>query len=141
MANINVGRVVLGGLVAGVVYNIGEAILNIQVLASVMEEFNKRFNLPAPGGGFIAAMTGLMFIFGIVTVFVYAALRPRFGAGARTAVISGVLVWFLSFFYATFLMTALGLFATGPSVIGAGWELVEAVLAALAGAWFYKEEA
>ena len=141
MADINVGRVILGGLVAGAVLNIGEVILNLQVLATALEDFNKKFNLPAPSGGFIATMTILMFIFGIVLVFVYAAIRPRFGAGAKTAVIAGVLFWFLSFFYVTFLNTAMGLFATGPSVLAAGYELVQTVLASVAGAWFYKEEA
>jgi hypothetical protein len=141
MANINVGRVVLGGLVAGVVLNIGEAFLNLQVLATAMEEFSKKFNLALPGGGFIATMTILMFIFGIVMMFLYAAIRPRFGAGVKTAVIAGVLVWFLSFFYVTFLNTAMGLFATGPSVLAASYELVQTVLASVAGAWFYKEEA
>lgn len=141
MANINVGRVILGGLVAGVVLNIGEAFLNMQVLATAMAEFSKKFNLPAPSGGFIATMTVLMFVFGIVLTFVYAAIRPRFGAGVKTAVIAGVLVWFLSFFYVTFLNTAMGLFATSPSVLAAGYELVQTVLAAVAGAWFYKEEA
>ncbi len=141
MANINVGKVILGGLVAGVVLNVGEAILNLQVLSSAMEEFNKKFNLTPPGGGFIATMTILMFIFGIVTVFVYAAIRPRFGAGPKTAVIAGVLVWFLSFFYASLLNMLLGLFATQPAVLAMGWELVQTVLASVAGAWFYKEEA
>ncbi|MBI1761920.1 MAG: hypothetical protein HYR56_10840 [Acidobacteria bacterium] len=141
MAKINVGRVILGGLVAGVVLNIGEAILNLKVLGTVLEEFNKKFNLPAPSGGFIATMTVLMFVFGIVLVFVYAAIRPRFGAGVKTAVIAALLVWFLSFFYSAFLNTALGLFGTGPSVVAMSWELAEAVLASLAGAWVYQESA
>ena len=36
MTNINVGRVLLGGLVAGVVLNIGEFILNGLLLAETM---------------------------------------------------------------------------------------------------------
>ncbi len=139
MSNINVGRVILGGLVAGVVYNVGEAILNMSIIAADIADFGKKYQLPEMGGGFIAKMTVLMFVFGIVTVFIYAAIRPRFGAGVKTAVIAGVTVWFLSFFYATFLMTTMGLFATAPSVKGALWELGEAVLASIAGAWVYKE--
>jgi hypothetical protein len=139
MSNINLGKVILGGLVAGVVYNIGEAILNMGILAKDMEEFSRKYQLPAMEGSFIMKMTLLMFVFGIVTVWLYAAIRPRFGAGIKTAVIAGVAVWFLSFFYATFLMHAIGLFATAPSVKGAVWELGEAVLAAIAGAWVYKE--
>ena len=139
MSNINVGKVILGGLVAGVVYNVGEAALNMGILAQDIADFGKKYQLPEMGNSFIAKMTVLMFVFGIVTVFVYAALRPRFGAGVKTAVIAGVVVWFLSFFYATFLMTTMGLFAFGPSVKGALWELGEAVLASIAGAWVYKE--
>ncbi|NOT60702.1 MAG: hypothetical protein HOP19_10825 [Acidobacteria bacterium] len=139
MSSINVGKVILGGLVAGVVYNVGEAILNMGILAQDMEEFGRKYQLPPTDGSFIAKMTILMFVFGIVTVFIYAAIRPRFGAGLKTAVITGCLVWFLSFFYATFLMQAIGLFATAPSVKGALWELGEAVLASIAGAWVYKE--
>jgi hypothetical protein len=139
MSNINVGRVVLGGLVAGVVYNIGETILNVVILGKDIEEFSKKFSLPAMSGGFIAKMTLLMFVFGIVTVFLYAAMRPRFGAGVKTAVIAGALVWFLSFFYASFLNSAMGLFDAVLAAKGAGWELGEAVLAAIAGAWVYKE--
>ena len=40
------GRVLLGGLVAGVVYNIGEAILNMQILSQAMLNFSQKFNLP-----------------------------------------------------------------------------------------------
>lgn len=139
MSNINVGRVILGGLVAGVVYNVGEAILNMGILAKDLEEFSRKYQTPPMDNSFIIKMTLLMFVFGIVTVFVYAAIRPRFGAGLKTAVITGCLVWFLSFFYATFLMATIGLFAAGPSVKGAAWELGEAILASIAGAWVYKE--
>jgi hypothetical protein len=136
---INVGRVLLGGLVAGVVYNIGEAILNMKILAQAMLEFNQKFNLPPADGGFIAKMTLLMFGFGIVTVLLYALIRPRLGPGVKTAVVAGVLVWFLSFFYSGLLNGLLGFFAPGPTLLALSWELVEASLAAVAGAWLYKE--
>lgn len=139
MTQINVGRVLLGGLVAGVVYNIGEAILNMKILAQAMLDFNQKFNLPPADGSFIAKMTLLMFVFGIVTVLLYALMRPRLGAGVKTAVVAGVLVWFLSFFYAGLLNGLLGLFAAGPTALALSWELGEAILAAVAGAWVYKE--
>lgn len=139
MTQINVGRVLLGGLVAGVVYNIGEAILNMKILAQAMQEFGQKFNIPPADGGFIAKMTLLMFVFGIVTVLLYALILPRLGAGAKTAVVAGVLVWFLSFFYAGVLNSLLGLFAPGPTMTALIWELGEAILAAVAGARFYKE--
>ena len=39
MSNINIGRVVLGGLVAGLVLNIGEFVLNDFMLGAQMKSF------------------------------------------------------------------------------------------------------
>ena len=139
MGGINLGRVVGGGIVAGIVYNVGEAILNTVVLAADLEVFQKRFSLPPVGGDFILKATIFMFVVGILNVFLYAAIRPRFGAGVKTAVIAGLLVWALSFLYMSLFNMWLGLFAMGPTMLGVGWELVEAVLASIAGAWVYRE--
>ncbi len=139
MGGINPGRVLAGGLVAGVVYNAGEAVLNTVVLAADMEVFQKKFNLPEIGGDFIMKATVLMFVVGILNVFLYAAIRPRFGAGVKTAVIAGLVVWALSFLYMSLLNMWMGLFAMGPTLLGVGWELVEAILASIAGAWVYRE--
>ena len=139
MGGINLGRVVAGGIVAGIVYNVGEVILNMVVLAADMEAFQKRFSLPPVGGDFILKATLFMLFVGILNVFLYAAIRPRFGAGVKTAVIAGLIVWALSFLYVSLFNMWLGLFPLGPTMLGVGWELVEAVLASVAGAWVYRE--
>ena len=54
MGKINFGRVLLGGLVAGLVINIGEYLLNGVVLAKQMEGTFRKMNVPAPDGNFIA---------------------------------------------------------------------------------------
>ncbi len=142
MANINVGKVILGGLVAGVVLNIGEALLNTVVLAKAMEEDFRRLNLPPqPGGDFIAKAVVMTFILGIVIVYLYAAIRPRFGAGVKTAIYAGVIAWFFAFLYVGVIQASLGLFSVQPMIIGLIWGLVEFAAGAVAGAWFYKEEA
>lgn len=139
MGKINLGRVVLGGLVAGVVYNIGEAVLNMVVIGKDLEEMIQKFNLPDTGGEFIAKATVMMFVFGIVTVYLYAAIRPRFGPGVKTAACAGLFAWFFSFFYMNIFNNMLGFFPTGATWLAIGWELVQSVLAAIAGAWVYKE--
>jgi hypothetical protein len=138
MGGINLGRVLAGGVVAGVVHNVGEAVLNTGVLAADREAFQKEFSLPPVGGDFIMKATIFMFAVGIVNVFLYAPIRPRFGAGIKTAVIAGLLVWGLSFLYMSLFNMWLGLFAMGPTLLGVGWELVEAILASIAGAWVYR---
>ena len=51
--------------------------------------------LSEPSGGQIAVFTIVGFALGIVTVWLYAAIRPRFGPGIRTAIVTGVVIWLL----------------------------------------------
>ena len=44
-------------------------------------------------------------------VWLYAAIRPRYGAGVGTAVRAGVANWFFSCVYMTIVVTNLGVFA------------------------------
>ena len=139
MGKINMGRVLIGGLAAGLVMNISEFLLNAVVLAKDLEAAMRRINLPPAGGAAIIIMIVLTFITGIVTVWLYAAIRPRFGAGPKTAIIAGLIVWFLIFAHGTVADSAMGLFPAGISLIAFVWGLFESVIGALAGAWLYKE--
>ena len=89
MGRINVGRVLLGGLLAGLVINISETILNVVVAGQAMEDGTGARNLPPVGGSAIGGFVVITFLVGIVTVWLYAAIRPRFGPGPGTAVIAG----------------------------------------------------
>ena len=135
----NMARVILGGLAAGLVINIGEFILNGVVLASSMESAMARLNLPPVGGSAIAMFVILGFALGIATVWLYAAIRPRYGIGPRTALCAGATVWFLAYLYPSVGMAGMGLFPTNLILIGVVWGLVEMLVAALAGAWLYTE--
>jgi len=68
MGNINIGRVILGGLVAGLVLNIGEFLLNGVVLAAQMKAFNAQHNFADPGSNFIIMAVLLTFVLCIVLV-------------------------------------------------------------------------
>ncbi len=139
MGNINVVRVVGGGLVAGVVYNIGEAFLNLVILKDAGEAMVEKLSIPPIGDDFIMKATVMMFVVGIANVFLYAAMRPRFGPGPKTAIFAGLAVWFLCFVYLGLMMTWMGMFEMSATLIGLAFELVEALVASLAGAWFYRE--
>ena len=139
MSKINIGRVLLGGLVAGLVLNIGEFVLNGMVLAKQMEAEFHRLNLTPPGASFIAKAVVMTFILGIAIVFVYAMIRPRFGAGARTAIIAGVTAWFFAYVYVGVINGALGLTSGNLVLVGIVWGVFEYAIAAIAGAWVYKE--
>src|SRR5262245_59019760 len=139
MKKINVGRVLLGGFIAGVVLNIGESLLNGVILAQSSEEELKKLGLPAPGGGFIAKAVVMTFILGFVIVFTYAAIRTQFGPGVKTAVYAGLFSWFCVYVYVGVIQTGLGFVSARLALIGAVWGLFEYAAGAVAGAWLYKE--
>jgi hypothetical protein len=139
MKKINLGRVLLGGLIAGVVLNIGESLLNGVVLANDMMNEYQRLNLSKPGSDFIAKAVVATFILGIVIVYIYAAIRTQFGPGVKTAIYAGLFAWFCVYVYVGVIQTGLGFVSARLALIGAVWGLVEYAAGAVAGAWLYKE--
>jgi len=139
MNKINFGRVLLGGIVAGVILNVGEMVLNGKILAAQMADFFKRCGFPQPGTNFFVIAIAITFVLGIVMVLGYAAIRPRFGPGPKTAIIAGLFAWFGVIAYGQVIGLGLGIEPTNVFGISLVWELVQYSLAALAGAALYKE--
>ena len=138
---INYGRVILGGLVAGVIINIVEGLMHASVLASQWSEQMKSLN--RSDGGSVKQIVVLNlwgFAAGILAVWLYAAIRPRMGAGPRTAMCAGLFTWVTICGMGTAVPVILHIYRLDLGLIGVGYELVEMLVAALAGAYFYKEQ-
>ena len=140
MGKINMGRVILGGLLAGLVINIGEFLLNEVILGTLWAGALKALNLPPMGNEAMAFFIVLLFALGIITVWVYAAIRPRFGAGPWTAVCAGLLVWALAALYPSAGVLPMHLFPRRLLFYGTVWQFFELPIAAVVGAWVYREE-
>jgi hypothetical protein len=140
MSKINVGRVVLGGLVAGLVISIGNFLINRVVLRDAMNAEFSRLHVAEPGNDFIAKAVVLTFILGIVIVYLYAAIRPRFGAGVKTALCAGLMAWFFAILYAGGVLGMVFRMPVDLIVKRAGSGLIVYAIGAIAGAWLYKEE-
>ena len=141
MKSINMGRVFLGGLLAGVIVNISEWILNGVVLKTAHEEAMKALNKAVPMSGSQMAVWVLIgFVFGIAAIWLYAAIRPRYGPGPGTAARAGIAAWFFMNLYSTIVMANMGLFQGNALVVAAIWTLVQWIVATVVGAWAYKEE-
>src|SRR5260370_32663029 len=79
-------------------------------------------------------------VYGVLMVWLYAAIRPRYGAGPKTAVCAGLAVWVGGILLPNAaLMGATGLFPTDLTVTTTAAGIVEWAVAALAGAALYKE--
>jgi len=140
MGKINLGRVVLGGLLAGVVLTVLEFVLNEPILGDQWTAAMESLSRTAPESA--GAMIGYViwnFLLGIALVWFYAAVRPRFGPGPKTAVLTGVAVWFVLWLLGFGGTVIAGMFPTNLVVITLIWEFFEVPIATVAGAWLYQE--
>jgi hypothetical protein len=135
----NYARIVIGGLVAGVILNVGEFLLNGMLLEKQMQEFFSKCGLPPPTPKGLTILFACTFLMGIFLVAVYAAIRPRCGPGPKTAIGAGLIGWFCVYFYNNAVGAALGFVPMNIFAIALVWGLVEYCLAALVGAALYKE--
>lgn len=139
MGGINVRRVFLGGLLAGLVFNTGEYVLNEVVLGEHKATFMAESQMAAFDAGRIVLFAILTFLFGIVLTWIYAAIRPRFGPGPKTAVIAELTIWAFGWLLIGTFLAVAGAYPMGLTVITVAWGLFEAPIAAVAGAWLYYE--
>jgi len=142
MNKINVGRVLLGGLAAGLLMNISEAALHGGMLGQDAAALFKSLNVPdTPNPVYLTLLIVMTFVIGIAAVWLYAAIRPRYGAGPKTALIAGLAVWVLAHLWSGVYLGA-GFAGGIPSKMAwlpVAWGLVEVPISTLVGAWLYKE--
>ncbi|MGH9315623.1 MAG: hypothetical protein ACRD1P_00715 [Thermoanaerobaculia bacterium] len=141
MKGINWGRVFLGGIVAGIVVNISEFLLHGVVLKAANEEMMKALGKTVSMTGATTAVWVIWgFVFGIAAVWLYAGIRPRYGAGPATAAKAGIAAWFFAHFLCGVVFMNMGLSPSGSMTVPLIWTLVESIVATVIGAWLYKEE-
>jgi hypothetical protein len=140
MGKINLGRVILGGIVAGIVFNVLDFPVDGVWLSKLWSSQLSAFGAPGLGTRQLLWFNVLGIIGGIVAVWIYASIRPRFGPGVRTAIYAGVVVWFLAFLMNNFAWMWVTFPFTGPlmvyTTVGAFFEVV---IGTIAGAALYKE--
>lgn len=140
MTRINWSRAVLGGILAGVVWGILYA--PIHPLVEAHDSLGRPVLPITPFRGATPVMRALVvingFVQGITTVWLYASIRARFGPGPKTAAMAGFAVWFLvSWVHMTWAAFTGARLTAVLSPVAANLPLV--LLAAMAGAWFYRE--
>ncbi len=139
MGKINGARVILGGLIAGLIINIFEFVLNGVVLEKEMTAAASALGRQM-GVAQLAMFMAWGFLTGIFAVWLYAAIRPRYGAGPKTAVTAGFAVWCLGYLLSAVTPLALKLYPPSIIAILLVVGLIEVIAATLAGAKIYREE-
>lgn len=134
-SGINFRRVAVGGFFAGLLYNAGG--IAIAALLDLPAAFSRMGFQPTLVSGLMHL--AMRFGYGFLSLFLYAAIRPRFGAGLRTAIITALVVWLTAYVPLSILMAELTVFTTGQAFAGAAWGVLEASLATAVGAYLYRE--
>jgi len=138
----NMGKVLLGGIVAGIVMLAIDFVTNTYLLGpryvAEMEAFKPGSSAAMMAGNAKFVYPLLDLILGIVLVWIYAAIRPRFGPGPRTAFYAAAAVWIVS------MISYYGYLQMGMMSAGLWWEfgivgLIALTIATMIGARIYTE--
>lgn len=140
---INTQKVVVGGLAAGVVLTALDFVANGLLFAeqneAAMNALNPGLMENMESTSVMVAVVTLDFLLAILVVWTYAAMRPRFGPGPKTAFIAALQLWLLALILYTF-MTVAGMYSWGYFMLGAVTSFVLLQVAAQVGGKIYTEE-
>jgi hypothetical protein len=139
MGGINVGRWLAGGLLAGIVVWLVEGLASF-VYANDMLATLEAHGLGMSEGAVAVALSLLVSLLcGLTLVFFYAAARPRFGPGPKTAILAALALWLGGYVPSLMGYVMLGLFTSRTLVLWGVVGLVDMTLGALVGGWIYRE--
>ncbi len=139
MNGINVSRWLASGVVAGIIFWLIEgaaSMLYMEDMQSALEAHGLNMEVTA---SLMLTTIVVSLLAGLVLMFFYAASRPRFGPGPKTAVIVAVALWTGSYLLSLAGYHMMGLYPAGMLVSWGLVGLVEMVIAALVGGWIYRE--
>jgi hypothetical protein len=140
MGRMNLGRVLLGGIVAGIVIDLWEGVMRGVIFqsrgAELMALLGKSADVSPKQ---LIAFNVWGIVVGILTIWLYAAIRPRLGPGPKTAVIAGLFAWLLVFAFGVMPIVFTHILPVDFAMITVSAEAVMMIIAGLAGGALYKE--
>lgn len=140
MPKIDIRKVVIGGLIAGAILGAIDLITFGIVLKAPMAVAMQALPKPRMIAFQVPWYLGVDVLAGIGLVWLYAAMRPRFGAGPGTAARVGAAGWFFASLWPTLVQWPMNLLPLPLTIVTTSVALVQWPLAAVLGARFYTEE-
>ncbi len=140
MGKINWGRVIAGGLLCGLVLNVCDWLVNGVWLG---KDWNAAMQAMGKGEMSMSLIWWFVltdFVLGIFIVWLYAAIRPRYGAGPQTAAVAGFAAWFALGFIHALGESPVGMLPMRLYLLPGIAALIFMPIAGVVGAWVYREE-
>lgn len=126
-------HILIGGGVAGLIIVLGEAVLNLVILADAWAGIFARFALSQPGLTTAAQGMLKLLLLGIFSVWLACRLRPAYASGDRAAIAAGLIIWFLVWAWVQWGMLLAGYVTAEIARLTVAWGLFELPLAVWAG--------
>jgi len=139
---INTKKVLIGGFAAGVVMNI----IDFGTFAIIGARMKAESDAFKPGmadqmmqSSAMVSQVLMDIVLGLLLVWTYAAIRPRFGPGLKTASYAAVLFWVLGGIFLSGYLH-MGMMSQGLWWTFAFFGLVNFLISGWVGAWLYTED-
>jgi len=140
MGRMNWGRILFAGLLCGLVIDGGEYLLHKMVFADDWKAAMQKLNIAvAEISGTFVAFTVAGILLGVVTAWLYAAILPRYGTRARTALLAAVAIWIPGYFLGLLAMFLLGIVPPGIAFFSMAGGLAELVCGVLLSRLIYAD--
>lgn len=139
---INIGKVAVGGVAAGVVMGAIDTLMMKYVtgpgMIADMNNFKAGLGDSMNVSGAWIGTFVMDVLVGILLIWLYAAIRPRFGAGMKTAVYAAIFMWLLGCYF-TMSYGMMGMMTWNHWIMVSVIWLVTLIIAAGVGGRIYTE--
>lgn len=137
----NYKRILIGGLVAGLLINVLDFLVMLAATGGLYEKFqSKGLFLREPRLPFIPLWILGMFAIGILLAWFYAVARPRLGSGPGTALLVSLALALLIHVPYNFSQACWGITGRLLPLVHMSAGIAEIVIAGYFAAWIYKEK-
>jgi xanthosine utilization system XapX-like protein len=135
----NAARVVLGGFAAGLLLLLSGIALAHGLLGPEYIGAFAAHRAHPVSAATVIENTMIRLAYGFLVAFLYAAIRPRFGAGPRTALVAALFVWVAAFVPRLVELNEFGILTGWRLAVSVPWSLAEVMLATLLAGSIYRE--
>jgi hypothetical protein len=142
MKRINYGRVLLGGILAGVLLFMADGLIHSKLLhehwMAAMKAAGRSVEAEEHGAD-MAYFAAFELLRGVALAWVYSVFRTHYGPGPGTAVCAALALWAVMFPISFLQEVPLGFYSTTLLGLWSVYELIPSVLAGLVAGALYKD--
>lgn len=139
--SINWIRLIIGGLIASVILFVTDGFFHERVVAADWTAVYHGLGVTEPRHNAMGLVYFAIFELGrgFLSLVLYVLMRPCCQPGPKTAVLAGILAWVAFSVAGPAQFIPLGFFSNALWLKVGAFQLITSVLAAIAGAWVYKD--